>query len=294
MWNDEVILASRISKDKLEVQERLGCGAFGEVYSGMYDRRRVAVKMLPPLMRPDVKQVNEFLAEAKRAATITHPHIVSLIGVAWNALSDACVVMEYMDGGDLRSLLSDYEATRHPVGFDNEKATIAMHVCQALAYMHSLATPIIHRDLKSRNILLNQAMEAKLTDFGISREKLDQAMTAGVGTSLWIAPEFLMGNNYDDKADIFSFGVVLSELDTHQLPYAAATNPGSGQTAYAVMLQKVVMGTLQVEFSQQGSQTMAELGRACTSVDPNKRPKAAEILYILQDVLSEELLECSL
>lgn len=201
--------------------------------------------------------------------------------------------MEYMDGGDLRSLLNDYGATRHPVGFDNEKATIAMHVCQALAYMHSLSTPMIHRDLKSRNILLNQAMEAKLMDFGISREKLDEMVTAGVETSLWIAPEVLMGNSYGDKADIFSFGVVLSELDTHQLPYANAT-AGSSQMACAVMLQEVVAGALQVEFSQQGSQTMAELGRACTSVDPDRRPKAAEILHILQDVLSEELLECSL
>ncbi|KAE9036419.1 hypothetical protein PR003_g7127 [Phytophthora rubi] len=295
MWSDDVILACRVPKDKLQVQERISCGAFNEVYRGQYERKRVAIKMLLPEMRLDAKRVNEFIREAKRTATMTHPHVVSFIGVAWNAPSDVCVVMEYMDGGDLRSLLSDYEATRHPVGFDNEKATIALHVCRALAYMHTQSTPMIHRDLKSRNILLNRAMEAKLTDFGISREKLDEKMTAGVGTSLWVAPEVLMGNFYDEKADIFSFGVVLSELDTHLLPYSnAMTSPGSSQTEGALMLQNVVSGSLQVEFSQQGPRTIAELGRACTALDPSERPKAAEIVNILQDVLSEELLECSL
>uniref|UniRef100_H3G6F2 Protein kinase domain-containing protein n=1 Tax=Phytophthora ramorum TaxID=164328 RepID=H3G6F2_PHYRM len=78
-------------------------------------------------------------------------------------------------------------------------------ICHALTYLHSLATPVIHRDLKSRNILLNHAMAAKLTDFGISRERLDRTMTAGVGTSVWMAPEVMLGEKYDVKADIFSF-----------------------------------------------------------------------------------------
>jgi len=201
------------------------------------------------------------------------------------------VVLEFMDGGDLRSLLTSYEAARHPVGFDREKVTIALQVCHALAYMHSLAPPVIHRDLKSRNILLTQAMEAKLTDFGISRERLDRTMTAGVGTSLWMAPEVMMGEKYDDKADVFSFGVVLSELDVHALPYAKAmaTSSANGQMACAVMMQKVALGTLRVEFSQAGPRSMTELGCACVSVHPSERPTAAQVLYKLQTVLNREL-----
>ncbi|RLN85518.1 hypothetical protein BBJ28_00026430, partial [Nothophytophthora sp. Chile5] len=168
--------------------------------------------MLLPETRDNLNDVNEFLAEAKMTATMDHPRIVSFIGVAWDALSDLCVVLEFVDGGDLRTLLNKYEATHHPVGFDREKTTIALHVCHALTYLHSLSPPVIHRDLKSRNILLNQALEAKLTDFGISRERLDQTMTAGVGTSLWMAPEVMLGEKYDDKADMFSFGVV-AEVD---------------------------------------------------------------------------------
>lgn len=105
---------------------------------GLYNHKRVAVKMLLPQMRGYINKVNEFLTEAKLTATMEHPHIVTFIGVAWDSLSDVCVVLEYMDGGDLRSLLSNYETTHHPVGFDRGKVTIALHVCHALAYMHSL------------------------------------------------------------------------------------------------------------------------------------------------------------
>ncbi|GMF33825.1 unnamed protein product [Phytophthora lilii] len=178
-------------------------------------------------------------------ATMEHPRIVSFVGVAWDSLSDLCVVTEYMDGGDLRSLLDNYVETGRAVGFNREKITIALHVCHALVYLHSLDPIVIHRDLKSRNTLLNRAMEAKLTDFGIPRERLDRTMTAGVGTSLWMAPEVLMGERYDDKADMFSFGVVLSELDVHALPYAfaKANESGDHQLSDTAIMQKVAMGT---------------------------------------------------
>lgn len=115
---------------------------------------------------------------------------------------------------------------------------------------------MIHRDLKSRNILLSGTHEAKLIDFGISRERLDRTMTAGVGTSLWMAPEVMTGEKYDDKADVFSFGVVLSELDSHTLPYTQVKqemlNTHGRQITDATLLQRVAMGTVAVEFSKAG------------------------------------------
>ncbi|KAG6586692.1 TKL protein kinase [Phytophthora cinnamomi] len=204
LWNDDVITAKRIARREIEVGELVSRGAFGEVYEGVFKDKRVAVKMLSAETRGEIRLVNNFLAEAKLTASMDHPHVVHFIGVAWDTLSDLCVVMEYMEGGDLRSLLSEYEQSGHPVCIDREKATIALQVCHALTYLHSLSPPVIHRDLKSRNILLSRDFEAKLTDYGISREKLDQTMTAGVGTSLWMAPEVMLGEKYDDKADIFS------------------------------------------------------------------------------------------
>ncbi|KAG6586677.1 TKL protein kinase [Phytophthora cinnamomi] len=226
-------------------------------------------------------------------ASMNHPHIVSFIGVAWDSLSDLCVLLEFMDGGDLRTLLDKYLASNHAVGIDIEKATIALHVCHGLTYLHSLASPVLHRDLKSRNILLNRAMEAKLSDFGISREQTDFTMTAGVGTSLWMAPEVMLGEKYDQKADMFSFGVVLSELDAHTLPYAQAkrrsVNTDGHAMGDATLLHMITTGEVRVEFSEASSSAIVELGRACVSIDPKDRPSAAEALYKLHVFLAARL-----
>ncbi|GMG15320.1 unnamed protein product [Phytophthora fragariaefolia] len=293
LWNDDVITAKRISRRGVYIDKLLSRGAFGEVYSGTFDGSRVAVKMLPPETRGVIQNVNNFLSEAKMTAAMDHPRIIRLIGVAWNSLSDLCVVMEFMEGGDLRALLNQYQTLKHPVGIDHEKATIALHVCHALTYLHSLMPPVIHRDLKSRNILLTQQLEAKLTDFGISRERPDRTMTAGVGTSLWMAPEVMLGERYDDKADVFSFGVVLSELDVHTLPYVqvmSKNRDSDGRTLPdTILLQQVAVGKLRVEFSESSPESIVELGMACVSVDSKLRPTAAEALYRLQVVLAREL-----
>ncbi|KAI9996145.1 hypothetical protein PInf_013528 [Phytophthora infestans] len=184
---------SRIPRDKVVTLERISNGAFGVVYAGVYNGREVAIKMLLPASREKLHRVNEFLAEAKMTATMDHPHIVSFVGVAWDSLSDLCVVLEFMGGGELRTLLNKFEEDNHHVGLDRQKLSIALQVCHALSYLHSMMPSVIHRDLKFRNILLDSEMNAKLSDFGISRERLGRTMTAGVGTSLWMAPEVMLG-----------------------------------------------------------------------------------------------------
>jgi serine/threonine-protein kinase TNNI3K len=293
LWDDEIITAKRVPRDKVKLKKLISRGAFGEVYNGSFNRQRVAVKVLLPSTRTNLQNVNAFLAEAKLAAVMEHPNIVTFVGVAWDSLSDLCVLLEFMAGGDLRALLNRYEASSHPVGFDAQKITIALHVCHALTYLHSFSPPLIHRDLKSRNILLSKDMDAKLTDFGISRERHDRTMTAGVGTSLWMAPEVMLGERYDDKADMFSFGVVLSELDVHTLPYAhtrrRSRESEGRELADATLFQRVATGEVQVEFSYFSPRSIIKLARACISIDPSERPSAAETLYTLQLVLAKEL-----
>ncbi|RLN44815.1 hypothetical protein BBJ28_00011580 [Nothophytophthora sp. Chile5] len=291
LWEDEIIVTARIPREKITVHRLISRGGYGEVYSGSFNGLQVAVKTLLSEKRKSVKQVNAFLAEVKLMATLEHPRIVQFVGVAWDSLTDLCAVCEYMEGGDLRALLASYEAQSHPVGFDRSKITIALHVAHALTYLHSLERPVLHRDLKSRNILLTASLEAKLTDFGVSREHVDRTMTAGVGTSLWMAPEVMLGERYDDKADVFSFGVVLSELDLHTLPYAHAKEKGDSgrQVPGTAVLQMVALGELQVEFSPQCLESVAALGRACVSVDPTNRPTAAKALHILHTGLTREV-----
>ncbi|KAG1687471.1 hypothetical protein DVH05_005162 [Phytophthora capsici] len=127
LWDDDVITASRIPRKRIHIGELLSRGAFGEVYAGIFNGQQVAVKMLLPGTRRDIRLVNDFLSEARLTACMEHPRIVTLIGVAWDSLSDLCVVLEFMEGGDLRTLLNNYEKARRPVGFNREKTTIALH-----------------------------------------------------------------------------------------------------------------------------------------------------------------------
>uniref|UniRef100_H3H2F1 Protein kinase domain-containing protein n=1 Tax=Phytophthora ramorum TaxID=164328 RepID=H3H2F1_PHYRM len=288
MWEDDTITAMRIPLEKLTKGKLLNKGGYGLVYRGSYRGEPVAIKTLLPESRKTLRHINAFLSEIKMMAALEHPRIVRLVGVAWDSLMDLCCVSEYMEGGDLRSLLNyvEYQECR-PHGFDLEKARIALHVAHALTYLHSLDPLVLHRDLKSKNILLTENREAKVTDFGVSRESSDRTMTAGVGTSLWMAPEVMMGERYGSSADIFSFGVVLSELDSHVLPYAAAKETDSGRVIPdTALLQLVSLGLLRVEFSPHAPQALVDLAHACVNIDPEARPHAGEVLYRLQLIMN--------
>ncbi|KAG3166859.1 hypothetical protein PI124_g6542 [Phytophthora idaei] len=289
LWNDDAIIATRIPRVQVEIEAVISRGGFGEVYSGKYNNQAVAVKMLFSEMRKDLKKVNTLLAEAKMMAGLDHPRIVSFVGVAWGSLTDLCVVSELMKGGDLRALLKEFEARKHPQGIDGDKIRIASHIAQALTYLHSLSPVVIHRDLKSKNVLLTEDLEAKLTDFGASKEQQDHTMTAGVGTMLWMAPEVMMAERYSKKADIFSFGVLLSELDLQTLPYShARIDPETGmKLPDAVLIQKVASGELRITFSPYCLDSIVKLAEECVALDPAARPGAPMVMFRLQTIMKE-------
>ncbi|KAK1934997.1 Serine/threonine-protein kinase STY17 [Phytophthora citrophthora] len=289
LWRDEAILGARVPREKVIIKRRIARGGYGEVYIGIYNDKPVAVKMLLPETRKSKVHRIAFLAEVKLMATLDHPHIVQLVGVAWDSPNDLCALTELVDGGDLRSLLNKYEMEHRRTGFTYEKVKIALHIAHALAYIHSLSPPLIHRDLKSRNVLLTSHLDAKLADFGVAREHIDRTMTAEVGTSLWMAPEVLMGQRYDHKADIFSFGVMLAELNTHAMPYSHARfqDGSSDRLPDTAILQLVVTGNLHADFSQGGPDVLMRLGLDCVAVDPAQRPSTPEVLYRLHQVMQE-------
>ncbi|KAG2825524.1 hypothetical protein PC129_g8587 [Phytophthora cactorum] len=102
----------------------------------------------------------------KLMLTLEHPRIVRLIGIAWDSHNYLCALIDYVPGGDLRSLLNKIAETHRPIGFTYERAKIASDVAHALTYLHSLHPPVIHRDLKSKSILHTHELDAKITDFG--------------------------------------------------------------------------------------------------------------------------------
>jgi mitogen-activated protein kinase kinase kinase 7 len=130
--------------------------------------------------------------------------------------------------------------------------------------------------------LLTEQLEAKVIDFGVSRGRLDNTMTAGVGTPYWTAPEVLEGRRYTEQADIYSFGVVLSELDTSKIPFHdVVTAEGRKEKPFRI-LQRVMSGSLRPSFSEDCPPRILRVGAACCQQDPAHRPSAAQLVRMLQ------------
>ncbi|RLN73745.1 hypothetical protein BBJ28_00019133 [Nothophytophthora sp. Chile5] len=193
-------------------------------------------------------------------------------------------LFEYVENGALRSRLA---ASPAPSNWTRETLQLAIDVIEALVYVHSFNPPLVHRDMKSRNVLITGEMRAKLTEFGIARFRSeDKTMTTGVGTSRWLAPEVISGSrDYDQSADLFSFGVVLSELDTHTVPYEDAVGPYGHTLQDGAILQMAVTGSLRPTFRSSCPPAVRELALLCMSQDPGARPKAPAVAYTLRTAM---------
>lgn len=270
----------QLSKKDIVFTRRLAKGAFGEVWLAQLEMGFVAVKKL---ITVDTQSIAGFIAELNLLASFNHPRIIQLIGATWDeTFSDLHIVTEYMNCGDLLTVLRQKSPVE--LTWTDGKALYCLQICEAICYLHSLQPALIHRDIKSRNVLVDSAKGAKLTDFGESRERTFQhTMTAGVGTARWVAPEIILGEDYSELADIYSFGVLLSELDTHMIPYE-----NSDIKEEAMIVQQVAVGKLRPSFSESCPDIIKRLAHECLQFDPTLRPPASRLL---QSLLSSPLLQ---
>ncbi|EQC42040.1 TKL protein kinase [Saprolegnia diclina VS20] len=268
----------RISHAQLAIIKPIAQGAYGEVLLASYQGMRVAVKKLLPNDNARV-ELPKFIAEIKLLAKMESPYIVQFIGASWLRPSDIMLVTEFLEAGDLRNYLQGTSTGSVPW---HQKLQLAYDILQGLVYLHTLEHKVIHRDLKSRNVLLTDDVHAKLTDFGIAREMDDATMTAGIGTYRWMAPEVLQEGHYAESADMFSFGVILSELDTHQLPYADKVNSSGRPYTDTAIMAKVMTGELRPSFSGSCPRWYRDLGSCCMALKPEDRPTAMEASYTVQ------------
>ncbi|OQR83921.1 protein kinase [Achlya hypogyna] len=268
---------------KVVSKKPLASGAFGEVWLGTYCGEKVAVKRIKDRR---IESVKKFIDEIKLMITMDSEFVVKFVGVSWRRPIEMEVVVEYMDLGDLRNFLM----TRTSATYNwTDKFTTIMRIVRGLVYLHTFEPPIIHRDLKSRNVLLDSQKGTKLTDFGTSREAADAGMTNGIGTYQWMAPEIIMGTEYTIAADVYSFGVILSEMSTHDVPYGDIKNPTTGRsyTQQAIM-SKVASGELRPTFEQYETPAwVRDLGMQCLAQDPSDRPTSLMLTTILLRVKAE-------
>ncbi|CAK4704280.1 hypothetical protein AeMF1_003455 [Aphanomyces euteiches] len=268
----------RLDNSKLLVNYLIGTGAFSGVWHGSYDNEPVAVKKLHP-NKVTHRHIQAFAYEISLMGSFDSPYIVRCFGATWtDKLEDLTCVMEYMDSADLRAVLARTTPETLPW---KDKLSFMTHMIGGLGHLH--ARNVIHRDFKSRNLLVDSRKGLKLTDFGSSREEIEATMTVGVGTFRWMAPEVIQGHQYSVAADIYSFGMTLVELDTHKLPYQNMKNPATGllMTDTSIVLA-VGQGAIQPTFSDICPDWIRTLALQCIAVNPEIRPTADQIRQIIQ------------
>ncbi|MBQ7668127.1 MAG: Stk1 family PASTA domain-containing Ser/Thr kinase [Clostridia bacterium] len=213
-------LVGQVLGGRYEILEKIGGGGMAVVYKARCKllNRFVAIKVL----RNDIEMSDDFIkrfkVEAQAAGSLSHPNIVSIYDVG-NEGDINYIVMEYVEGYTLKDVItkSDRLTWRAAVKF-------ATQICAGLEHAHK--NHIIHRDIKSQNILVNSDLTAKITDFGIARAASNSTITlAGstIGSVHYFSPEQAKGQHTDEKSDIYSLGVVMYEMLTGRVPFDADT-----------------------------------------------------------------------
>ena len=264
----DVAQAWNIKYDDLEIGKEIGKGAFGSVYKGSYFGTEVAIKRI-------VEEDPDCLVYLEREVNVLqgmrHPNVVQLIGVC-NHESGLLLVTEWVRNGDLRKYLKNSSVVM-PWKL---RVKIANDVACAMAYLHS--RNIIHRDLKAKNLLVDDNWRIKICDFGFARiASSDQRPMTLCGTDDWMAPEVILGMPYGPAADVFSYGVVLAEIVSRKKVTTELQR--SALDAYGLDIPK--FRKLAPPDTPPGFMALVE---QCCEYEPSKRPTFKQIIKLLAQI----------
>ncbi|CAL4904088.1 unnamed protein product [Urochloa decumbens] len=259
-----------IDKRLLKMGGMVASGSCGDLYHGTYLGEDVAVKVLRA-EHLNKNVWNEFTQEVYILREVQHPNVVRFIG-ACTKPPQFCIITEYMSGGSLY----DFVHKQHNVLNLTALLKFAVDVCRGMCYLHERG--IIHRDLKTANLLMDKDHVVKVADFGVARFQ-DQGgiMTAETGTYRWMAPEVINHQPYDNKADVFSFAIVLWELITSKIPYDTMT---------PLQAAVGVRQGLRPGLPKKAHPKLLDLMQRCWEADPSNRPAFPDILAELEDLLA--------
>ncbi|XP_072101599.1 mitogen-activated protein kinase kinase kinase 11-like [Mobula birostris] len=283
---EELPTPREVAFGELTLQEVIGVGGFGKVYRATWRGRLVAVKAARQDPDEDISATAQNVKqEARLFAMLRHPNIIGLMGVCLQE-PNLCLVMEYASGGALNRALAGRRIPPHVL------VNWAVQISQGMKYLHDEAiVPVIHRDLKSNNVLLFQPivdddMEGKtlkITDFGLAREWHRTTKMSTAGTYAWMAPEVIKTSTFSKGSDVWSYGVLLWELLTGEVPYKGIDGLA---VAYGVAVNKLTL-----PIPSTCPEMFAQLMSECWDEDPHQRPQFTSILEQLTAIEEQVLLE---
>ncbi|XAR73720.1 Dual-specificity kinase [Bertholletia excelsa] len=261
-----------IDANLLKFENKVGSGSFGDLYKGTYCSQEVAIKILKP-ERVNKDMLKEFAQEVFIMRKIRHKNVVQFIG-ACTQPPNLCIVTEFMSRGSIYDFLHKQKGVFKLPAL----LKVALDVSKGMDYLHQ--NNIIHRDLKTANLLMDENEVVKVADFGVARVQAQTGvMTAETGTYRWMAPEVIEHKPYDHKADVFSFGIVCWELLTGELPYSYLTPL---QAAIGVVRQG-----LRPTIPKHTHPKLVILLERCWQKKPTLRPNFSEIIEVLKQIAKE-------
>ncbi|KAK1630305.1 hypothetical protein QYE76_004620 [Lolium multiflorum] len=273
-------------------ERSIGQGGFGLVYYGhLEDNTEVAIKMRS---ESSSHGLDEFLAEVNSLTKVHHRNLVSLVGYCWEK-DHLALVYEYMSRGSLCDQLRGKNDVGETLSW-RTRVRIVLESAQGLDYLHKgCSLPIIHRDVKSNNILLDENLRAKIADFGLCKTYLsdtqDHISTIAAGSAGYMDPEYYHTGWLAESSDVYSFGVVLLEVATGEPPIL----PGHGHIVQRVK-QKISSGNVSLvadakmggAYDVNSMWKLVDTAMACTTDAAIQRPPMSVVVAQLKESLALE------
>ena len=271
-----------INSNSIKIIKIIGFGGSSDVYLGDYRGTEVAVKKLR-LIDAKKDYIKEYKREVSSLVLLYHPYLVLLMGAIAEPFN-LSIVTEYCKGGNLFELL--YKKTHIYLSWEFKKK-ILLEIAIGMNYLHTNNPPILHRDLKSLNILLTNTIESssdttdiKISDFGLSRSYQKSCILSGhLGTCSWMAPEIIVNKRYSTKVDVYSYGIIIWEVCTRKIPYSSM----SQQHIQFYVSVKKGRPNLKI-IPNDTPPKIVELMQMCWDHEPNNRPNFDYIVEYLRNL----------
>jgi len=208
-------------------------------------------------------------------STLKHPNIVSLKGFCFEPYT---IIMEFMDQGSLTSFLRKQKSLDVKVQY-----RLALDIAKGMQFLHGTSPPLVHRDLKSPNVLMQTITDfpnvmCKVSDFGLSRTSVSGFVSKVVQNPIWCAPEILKDEEYDERADVYSFGIILWEFNTRKFPF------DEYDFKFGFQLEDAIIGGTRPTIPSDCPEKFSKLIQDCWNANPSSRPLFSQIVKNLEEL----------